>query len=308
MSRWHRALAALAFAMVAGGQGPIANDPFQSVPAPQFRPRPAPAPPSAPATPRPAPAARPAASAYPVPVGQSFRDCAECPELVVLPAGSFVMGSPSSEEGRQSDEGPQRTVQVTAPLAVGKFEVTFAEWDACVGGGGCSHRPSDAGWGRGSRPVMNVSWEDAQQYVRWLSSRTGRRYRLLTEAEWEYAARAGTVTAYSFGSSIGPSQANFGSTVGRTQAVGSYPPNGFGLHDLHGNVWEWVEDCYVSSYAGAPVDASVAVTSGGCSARVLRGGSWDYDPQDLRAALRFGYTPGLRYNYIGFRVARTPGG
>ncbi len=247
-------------------------------------------------------------SGYPVPVGQSFRDCSGCPEMVVIPGGSFIMGSPSSEEGRSSDEGPQRTVQVTGPLALGKFEVTSAEWDACVGGGGCSHRPADEGWGRGSRPVMNVSWEDAQQYVRWLSGRSGKRYRLLTEAEWEYAARAGTVTAYSFGSSIGPSQANFGFNVGRTQAVGSYPPNDFGLHDMHGNVREWVEDCYVHRYAGARSDASVAVTSGGCSAPVLRGGSWLSHPQDLRSASRGQNSPGVRYGNIGFRVARTPGG
>jgi formylglycine-generating enzyme required for sulfatase activity len=195
-----------------------------------------------------------------------------------------------------------------APLAVGKFEVTFAEWDACVAAGGCSHRPADAGWGRGNRPVINVSWDDAQAYVRWLSLRTGRTYRLLTEAEWEYAARAGTVTAYSFGATISQSQANYGGNLGRTQPVGSYAANRFGLHDMHGNVWEWVQDCYVASYPPGSGDASVAVTTGDCSHRVLRGGSWKYAPQNLRAAARSWLTAGDRYNFGGFRLARTPGG
>ncbi|SFL16036.1 Formylglycine-generating enzyme, required for sulfatase activity, contains SUMF1/FGE domain [Falsiroseomonas stagni DSM 19981] len=228
--------------------------------------------------------------------------------MVVLPAGRFTMGSPSSETGRDSDEGPQREVSVSRSLAVGKFEVTFAEWDACVSAGGCSNRPNDAGWGRGRQPVMNISWEDAQGYVRWLSSRTGRVYRLLTEAEWEYAARAGTTTPYSFGFSIGPSQANYSvGGPGRTQAVGSYPANAWGLHDMHGNVWEWVQDCYVGSYDGAPTEASQAVERGGCSGRVLRGGSWNDAPQGLRSADRVGLTPGFRISNFGFRVARTPG-
>jgi len=228
---------------------------------------------------------------------------------VVIPAGRFLMGSPDSEAGRDSDEGPQREVVVSRPLAVGKFEVTFAEWDACVAAGGCSHRPSDRGWGRGNRPVINVSWADAQEYVRWLSRRTGRTYRLLTEAEWEYAARAGTTTPYSFGQTISPSQANYyGTGLGRTQPVGSYPANAWGLHDMHGNVWEWVEDCWVDSYAGAPVDASQAVTTGGCTHRVSRGGSWLSGPRILRSAFRFSSVPGDGGNTAGFRLARTPGG
>ena len=133
---------------------------------------------------RPTPSVAPAGSGYPVGVGQSFRDCGDCPEMVVIPAGRFTMGSPASEPGRFDWEGPQREVFLRSSLAVGKFEVTFGEWDACVAGGGCSHRPADEGWGRGRQPVMNVSWNDAQQYVRWLSGRTGRGYRLLTEAEW----------------------------------------------------------------------------------------------------------------------------
>lgn len=265
---------------------------------------------SRPAAPPPVPGTAPAAaSGYPVPVGQSFRDCADCPEMVVIPAGRFLMGSPENEPGRRSNEGPQREVVVSRPLAVGKFEVTFAEWDACVAAGACRHRPGDQGWERGRQPVINVSWGDAQQYVRWLSGRTGRGYRLLTEAEWEYAARAGTTTPYSFGSAISPSQANFWqSGLNRTREVGSFAANRFGLHDMHGNVWEWVEDCYRDSYAGAPSDASQAVTSGGCSARVLRGGSWINDPQVLRAALRDWDSSGNRSGSIGFRLARTPGG
>nr|WP_281244728.1 formylglycine-generating enzyme family protein [Falsiroseomonas stagni] len=230
--------------------------------------------------------------------------------MVVIPAGRFVMGSPADEPGRFPSEGPQREVVVSRALAVGKFEVTFAEWDACVSAGGCSHRPSDQGWGRGRQPVMNVTWNDAQQYVRWLSGRAGRRYRLLTEAEWEYAARAGTTTPYSFGATISPSQANFyNSRLNRTQGVGSYPANGWGLHDMHGNVWEWVQDCLRDDYAGAPTEASQAVETGDCSARMVRGGAWQNQSQDLRSAFRRRFSSGDRGNYaiFGLRVARTPG-
>ena len=291
------------------GQSPIPNDPFLSVPPPTSRPRPVePAP--RPAQPRPE-AAPPAniPSGYPVPVGQSFRDCAGCPEMMVIPAGTFTMGSPASEEGRDSDEGPQLQVTVRAPLAVSRFEVTFAEWDACVAAGGCLHRPDDEGGGRGNRPVINVSWHDAQEYVVWLSRHTGRRYRLLTEAEWEYAARAGTTTPYFTGTSISAAQANFESSgLRRTQPVGSYAANRSGLHDMAGNVDEWVEDCWVESYAGASLDASRAVTGGACSSRVLRGGSWVDFPHGPRSANRNGNAPGNRNNRSGFRVARTPGG
>ena len=249
-------------------------------------------------------------SGFPVAVGQSFRDCADaCPEMVVIPAGRVTMGSPASELGRDGDEGPQHDVVVRSPLAVGKYEVTFEEWDACVAANGCAHRPSDEGWGRGRQPVLDVSWNDAQQYVAWLSRRTGQRYRLLTEAEWEYAARAGTVTAYSFGVSVSPSLANYReSGLRRTQIVGRYPANGFGLHDVHGNVMEWVQDCYAGTYYGAPSDAAQVVTGGGCSSRVVRGGSWNDHPRDLRSADRDGGQPGARGGDIGFRVARTPGG
>jgi formylglycine-generating enzyme required for sulfatase activity len=248
--------------------------------------------------------------------GTTFKDCPECPEMVVVPAGSFTMGSPESEPQRSADEGPQRRVTIARPFAVGKFEVTFAEWDACVAAGGCNgHRPSDSNWGRGNRPVINVSWDDARAYVAWLSRKTGKTYRLLSEAEWEYAARAGTTTPFSTGQRITTEQANFdgnhtynGSSKGqyrqRTLPVGSFAANAFGLHDMHGNVWEWTEDCWNANYSGAPTDGS-ARTSGECGRRVLRGGSWVDLPRFLRSADRYWITAENRIDVIGFRVART---
>ena len=237
--------------------------------------------------------------------GRVFSDCDVCPEMVVVPAGSFMMGSPSSEEGRYDDEGPVHQVNIARPFAAGVREVTFAEWDACVADGECNgYSPGDEGWGRGKRPVINVSWEDARGYVQWLSARTGEDYRLLSESEWEYAARAGTTTAYHFGDSISPSQANYDRSEGGTVPVGSYPANAFGLHDVHGNVWEWTQDCRNDNYQGAPTDGS-AWESGNCSRRVLRGGSWYYDPWVLRSANRDRSTAGDRNYIVGFRVART---
>jgi len=235
----------------------------------------------------------------------------------VVPAGSFTMGSPESEPRRSADEGPQHPVTIARQFAVGKFEVTFAEWDACVAGGGCNgYRPVDQGWGRERRPVVNVSWTDAKTYVEWLSQRTGRRYRLLTEAEWEYAARAGTTTAFHFGPTIATDQANYdgnftyagglkGEFRRRTVQVGSFPANAFGLHDVHGNALEWVEDCWHHSYAGAPGDGSAWTSSGDCGRRVLRGGSWTHGPGLLRVAVRSEAGSGLRDELAGFRVARS---
>ena len=232
-------------------------------------------------------------------------DCAECPEMVAIPGGSFTMGSPANEPWHSDDEGPQRRVSIRA-FAASKYEISFAQWDACVAGGGCGgYRPEDYGWGRGNQPVINVSWDDAQAYIAWINGRVGgQRYRLLSEAEWEYAARGGTTTAYSTGPSISLSQANFRSGPGRTQPVGSYAPNAFGLYDMHGNVWEWTQDCYTSNYNNAPGDGS-ANTTGDCSGGVSRGGSRDSYPQDLRSANRIRYTPTIRYYSVGFRVART---
>ena len=248
--------------------------------------------------------------------GDVFRDCDACPEMVIVPAGTYLMGSPASEEGRGNNEGPVHRVTMAQPFAVGKYEVTFAEWDACVAGGGCGgYRPADAGWGRGTRPVINVSWKDAQAYVRWLSEQTGQGYRLLSEAEWEYVARAGTTTAFHTGSTISTEQANYngnhtygsgrkGEYRGRTVPVGSFPANGFGLHDVHGNVWEWTQDCWNVGYGGAPVDGW-AWESGECVWRMLRGGSWFDSPRDLRSANRSKYTSWTRNFNDGFRLART---
>ena len=245
-----------------------------------------------------------------------FRDCPECPELVVVPSGSFQMGSPSHEQGHGGDEGPVHRVRIGKPFAVGVYEVTFAEWDACVTGGGCGgHRPNDRGWGRGRRPAVNLSWQDAGSYVSWLSRRTGGRYRLLSESEWEYVARAGTTTPFHTGSTISTDQANYdgdyvygpgrkGVDRKRTVSVGSFPANGFGLRDVHGNIWEWVQDCWNDSYAGAPSDGS-AWESGDCSRRVLRGGSWVNTPRNLRSAIRHRVNSGNRNLNYGFRVART---
>ena len=235
--------------------------------------------------------------------GDRFRDCAECPEMVVVPAGSYRMG----------EEGQQHEVTIAAPFAVGKYEVTFAQWDACARDGGCPRSPDiadDSGWGRGQRPVINVSWDDAQRYLRWLSGKTNEPYRLLSESEWEYTARAGTQTAYSWGDEIGVGRANCDGCGSRwddrqTAPVGSFAANPWGLHDMHGNVWEWVEDCWNNSYAGSPRDGS-AWRSGTCAERVLRGGSWNYSPSYLRAAFRIRSTSGDRsYLVLGFRVART---
>jgi formylglycine-generating enzyme required for sulfatase activity len=229
--------------------------------------------------------------------------------MVVGPAGSFDMGSPENESERNRDEGPRHKVGIAHPFAVGKFEVTFDEWDACVAAGGCDHKPADEGWGRGMRPVIDVSWEDAQAYADWLSKKTGKDYRLLSEAEWEYAARAGTTTRYPWGDEPGTNRANLGAS-GRqwngkqTAPVGSFEPNAFGLHDMIGNVWEWTEDCTRGNYEGAPADGR-PWDNAVCGLRVVRGGSRGIDPEDARSASRNWVEPGLRSNLLGFRLART---
>ena len=225
------------------------------------------------------------------------------------------MGSPGRKDDRENDEGPIHEVTIAKPFAVGMYEVTFEEWDACRRGGGCRHNPADRGWGRGTRPVIYVSWQDAQEYVRWLSRETGERYRLLSESEWEYVARAGTEGPLHLGSAISAGQANdngnrasgsgrMGEHREKTSPVGSFSANGFGLHDVHGNVWEWVEDCWHGSYRGAPSDGRAWTAGGDCSRRVLRGGSWLSKPQSLRSAIRGNNFSGSRLNYVGFRVAR----
>ena len=249
--------------------------------------------------------------------GESFRDCDICPEMVVIPAGSFRMGSPEGEPGRSEDEGPVRTVSFARPFAMARNEVSFEEWDACVRDGGCDHEPEDQGWGRGRRPVINVSWKDAQAYVQWLSRKTGEDYRLPSEAEWEYAARAGTQTPFFTGDCISTDQANYdgnfdyagcgaktGVYRGKTLPVGSLAINGWGLFDVLGNVWEWTEDCWNNSYRGAPSDGS-AWNQGDCSGRVSRGGSWSGVPGVVRSAIRGGDVTEFRGSGVGFRPART---
>ena len=239
-----------------------------------------------------------------------FKECQECPQMVLLPAGEFLMGSPAGEADRSNNEDPRRKVTVARPFAVGKFEVTFAEWEGCINQGGCRHRPNNEGWGSGTRPVIHVSWDDiTREYLPWLSRKTGKAYRLLTEAEWEYAARSGTTTTYHWGNEIGASNANCSGCGSpwdgqKTAPVGSFRPNAFGLHDMHGNVWEWVQDCYRDTYANAAPDGAAALSLDGCS-RVLRGGSWLGAPRVLRSAVRGGYQPDFRFGNGGFRVARS---
>jgi formylglycine-generating enzyme required for sulfatase activity len=292
--------------------------------------QPAPAPVQAPVTPAPPAPASVQAPATPASSGEmplspereralkskdTFKECDKCPEMIVVPAGNFTMGSPANELERETWEGPQHKVTFARQFAVGRFAVTFDEWDACVTDNGCNgYKPDDPGWGRGRQPVVMVSWDDAKAYAAWLSKKTGKSYRLLSEAEREYVTRAGTMTPFWWGSSISTSQANYdggiygngvrGEYRARTVPVDSFQPNPWGLYQVHGNVEEWVEDCDYDGYQGAPTDGS-AWTSGHCGSRVFRGGGWDKAPQDLRAAYRFSLPSYARDKDRGFRVGRT---
>jgi formylglycine-generating enzyme required for sulfatase activity len=237
----------------------------------------------------------------------TFTECAKCPEMVVAPAGMFMMGS---VEFGTPVEYPRHEVTISGPFAVGKYEVTFAEWDACVAAGGCQQLP-DNGWGRGTRPVINASWDDAQRYVAWLSGLTGKTYRLLSESEWEYAVRAGTTTVYSFGDDSAPLEEYAWckeNSDGTTHPVGEKKPNAWGLHDMLGNVAEWVEDCWQRSYEGAPADGT-AWMAGDCALRTIRDGSANSSCSawitDFRSAARYGRSFFGTDRYLGFRVART---
>jgi formylglycine-generating enzyme required for sulfatase activity len=244
--------------------------------------------------------------------GNAFRECAHlCPELIAVRTGEFLMGSPETEKGRFTYEGPQRKIIFTKPFAVSKFELTFQEWDVCARDGGCA-QVSDNGFGRGTQPVINVSRRDAQHYVSWLSRMTGQPYRLMSEAEWEYVARGGTQTIYFWGDEIGKRKANCngcGSDWDRKQPapVGSFGPNNFNLYDTTGNVWEWVEDCWHDSYLGnPPSDGAAWITECPDTNRgIVRGGSWRNGPQGLRIALRSWYPADGRHDALGFRIART---
>ena len=256
--------------------------------------------------------------------GEVFRDCPTCPEMVVVPAGTFRMGSPSYEEYRDEDEGPMHRVTIAKPFAVGVYEVTVGEFGRFVDATGYTTRNwcsgldesddgrnwQNPGYRQSERhPVVCVSWDDAQAYMGWLTQQTDKAYRLLSEAEWEYLARAGTTTTYHWGDRIERNRANCdgcGSRWDDARAApgGSFTANGWGVHDLHGNVWEWVADCWNNNYYGAPMDGSTW-TSGDCGTRIARGGSWFNAPSALRAAARDSWL-GTRWrdNSGGFRIAR----
>jgi formylglycine-generating enzyme required for sulfatase activity len=281
--------------------------------------------------------------------GQSFRDtladgtpCPMCPEMVVVPQGRFTMGSPAGEPGRRTDEGPAHPVSIAQPFAIGKYLVTRAEFAAFASdtghnpAGGCDvwngtdwvtqreRSWQSPGFDQDDRhPVVCVSWTDAKTLAAWLSAKTGRAYRLPSEAEWEYAARAGTATPYFFGTddrdfcrygngadlTLKKKYPNYGAVLTCddgypfTAPVGSYLANAFGLYDMHGNAWEWVEDCYHDSLADAPSDGSAWV--GSCTRRVVRGGAWASYPRSLRSATRFPNGQDLRRDQWGIRLART---
>jgi len=243
--------------------------------------------------------------------GDPLKECRDCPEMIVVPAGRFLMGSPA-DQGNGS-ERPQHPVKIAKPFAVAKFALTFAEWDACAAHGDCSQHVGDSGWGRGRRPAINVSWDDAQIYVKWLSRITRENYRLLSEAEYEYAARGRSETAYLWGPDIklnGQAMANCDGCGSQwdskqTAPVDSFSPNGFGLYQMVGNVWEWTQDCWNHNYSGSPPADGPAWRSGDCGRRVVRGGSWGDHPDNLRSANRFGLTTGSRNDGMGLRVART---
>lgn len=243
-----------------------------------------------------------------------FAECKHgCPIMIVIPPGQFNMGSPV--DSGYTDEQPQHSVRIGYRFAVSKFEITFGQWRACVDAGVCA-MPPDNGWGQGNRPVINVSWHDAKRYASWLSKLTGRTYRLLSEAEWEYAARAGSSSAYPWGDKLvsdGEAHANCfvcgGGWSGQTAPVGSFPPNSFGLHDMHGNAWEWVQDGWNSGHRnapgnGLPRDARTSHNKA-VNMRVRRGGSWFSEGRWIRSAARSLAPAGQRYNQQGFRIARS---
>jgi formylglycine-generating enzyme required for sulfatase activity len=235
--------------------------------------------------------------------GSELQDCDDCPRMVVVPAGHRLVGS----DGHRPDEKPKHAVTFERPFAIGMYEVSIREWDACLGEGGCSFSPKADGDDR--LPISNLSWDDTQQYVAWLSNKTGNEYRLPTEAEWEYAASGGTTTRFWWGDEVGKANANCrdcgSSWDGQGPApVGSFEPNPFGLYDVHGNLWEWTMDCVNRSYNGAPSDGS-AWLRGNCIARVLRGGSWKLDSDYMRTTRRNHYDRDVRYYQHGFRVVRS---
>lgn len=249
------------------------------------------------------PLAAPAKPEKPAFAQTSIRDCPVCPEVVTVPAGAFDMGSSDGF----TFERPVHRVEIQKPFSIGRREVTFDEWDACVSEGGCPHRPEDRGLGRGLRPATNLDWNDAKTYLRWLSAKSGHVYRLPSEAEWEYAARGGASTIYPWGDAMEKDRANcLGCTtiqLNKAIETGTFPANRFGLFDMAGNAAEWVEDCWSDNYSGAPADGS-SWTTPDCRERVLRGGSFNNEPRFVRTAARFKYDHNVRYYANGFRVVR----
>jgi formylglycine-generating enzyme required for sulfatase activity len=244
----------------------------------------------------------------------SFRDCPDCPGMVLIPRDRFIMGSPDSEAGRQNGETRQ-AVLIPRGFAVGRHAVTFREWGICVADGGCGgYAPADEGFGRDDRPVINVSWNDATAYAAWLSKKTGKAYRLLSEAEREYVTRAGVYAPFWWGAAISTGEANYdgsrvygGGKAGlnrqKTLPVKSFEENPWGLYQVHGNVWEWTGDCWNGNHDSNPGDGAAA-TTGDCGRRVLKGGAWNSDPAELRSASRLGAAADARTSSYGFRVAR----
>jgi formylglycine-generating enzyme required for sulfatase activity len=244
--------------------------------------------------------------------GNYFRECLECPDMAVLETGGFMLGSPADEPGRGDDEGPTVDVSITRRFAMSTREITFEQWDACMREGGCAAQPSDSGFGRGKRPVLNVSWSEARAFAAWLSKKTGSNYRLPTEAEWEYAARGGREGPFSFDDAPGADKANYDGARpyageaaiarGATLPAGSFAPNAYGLFDVHGNVWEWTADCWSPNHASASTDG--AAVGGACEARVIKGGGWNSPGAQLRAAEREPFAQGARRNDVGLRLVR----
>lgn len=269
-----------------------------------------------------------ASAAYAVVMGRpvenrKFRDCEDCPEMVAIPAGSFIMGSPASENGRKDTEDQPGDMISIANIALGATEVTWNEWTICMMAGACADlsdrvRQNEAQWAFGNRPVTHVSYADAMAYINWLNSTlpdTRAKYRLPSEAEWEYAARAGTTTPFHTGATISGVQANYnagrvyadepkGTYLRKPARVGSYAANEFGLHDMHGNVWEWTADCYTRDLAEKPLDGGVH-TWPGCTTRATRGGGWNNVPSYVRSAARDSHGDNTWDNTGGFRLART---
>lgn len=273
---------------------------------------------------------------YPLQPGETFKECRNCPEMIVLPPGDFAMGSPADEPLRRDNE-PQQQISISRAFAMSKTPVTWDQWESCVRDNWCEGAAVDVSlrtgidgqlnpdyrdWGRGTRPVVGVSWYDAQTFVGWLNEKTGEddAYRLPSEAEWEYGARAGTTTAFPWGPKLDHNYGNFGTDAeglggkaeGRdiwleeTSPVASFPPNAFGLYDMHGNIFEWTEDCYEADRAHTPSDGS-ANKEGNCANRVFRSGTFLSNPYMQRSARRGApYPATLRgRNYLGFRVAKS---